>query len=205
MSVHSTTHYIFCMLENFRCFSWQRNIRNAAPWVNFSRQHPLESGGWIWYGFMRNLNRFGQETMLLILGFVVSGKNILNKFPGITSSAPLPEKCDLSQSFPIILTRMMVITFKQPPITHEAINFQFDVECFYSKFLAPAGMGPHLTLVNHAPFWSPENWSCVCRNVWCIMWAFESDVANRHLFGVNKACSLYCGRGCLHMFAVTAP
>lgn len=83
--------------------------------------------------FIRNVNRFGQETMLLILGCVVFGKNILNEVPGITSSVCLPEKSDLFQSFPTTLTRMMVITFTQPPVTHEAINFQFDVRRFYSK------------------------------------------------------------------------
>lgn len=72
---------------------------------------------------MRNLNCFGQEAMLLILSCVVSGKHILNEVPGITSVACLPGKGDLSQSFPTVLTRMMVIAFKQPPITCEVVGF----------------------------------------------------------------------------------
>lgn len=91
--------------------------------LTFSGWQSLESGSWIWYGFIRNLDRFGQETVLLILGCVVSGKNILNEFPGITSSASLPEKRGLSPSFPVTLPRMVVITFKQPLITHRQSPF----------------------------------------------------------------------------------
>lgn len=70
--------------------------------------------------------------MLLILGCIVSGRCILNEVPGLTSAAWVPEKGDLSQSFPTVLTRMRVTMFKQPPITREVVSFQFDVECLYA-------------------------------------------------------------------------
>lgn len=71
--------------------------------------------------------------MLLILGCVVSGKNILNGFPGITSSASLPEKSGLSQSFPITLTKGDGEHLKAATHHLQAIDFYVDVECFYTR------------------------------------------------------------------------
>ena len=76
-------------------FSWKINRKRGPFGLAFlySILENQEAGS---YGFIRNLHRFGQEAMLLILG-CVSGKNILNEFPGIASSASLQGKSDLSE------------------------------------------------------------------------------------------------------------